>query len=106
MITFSAEDDPGLGAKIVCLVRASDPIYEIGARMGLVHKMEDSHWHRVLQNLAANFGVQGTVKQENILLDPRLQWSQAKNVWNNSAIHTALYLAASPFRWLAKKFKS
>jgi hypothetical protein len=49
--------------------------------------------------------VQGTVKQENILVDPRVQWSQAKNVWHNSAIHTGLYLAATPFRWVAKALK-
>lgn len=106
-ITFSAaQTDDGLEAKIVALIRASDPIFELGARMGVVHKMEDSHWHRVLGNLANHFGVQGmAVKQENILVDPRVQWSQAKNVWHNSAIHTGLYLAASPFRWVAKALK-
>lgn len=105
MNTFSAADEDGLEAKIVCLVRASDPIFELGARMGVVLKNEDSHWHRVLVNLANHFGVQGTVQQENILVDPRVQWSQAKNVWQNSAIHTALYLAATPFRWMAKALK-
>lgn len=106
-ITFSAEEDEnGLEAKIQALIRASDPLYELGARLGVVHKMEDSHWHRVLQNLAAHFGAHGTVKQENILVDPRMQWKEAKNIFQNSAIHTALYLLASPFRWLAKKIKA
>lgn len=105
-LTFSAEEtENGLEAKILALIRASDPIYELGARMGVVHKMEDSHWHRVLTNLAAFFGVNAPVQQVNILIDPKMQWSQFKNILHNSAIHTALYLAASPFRWLASKLK-
>lgn len=105
MITFSASDEDGLKAQVQALVRASDPLFELGARLGVVHQMEDRHWHRVLQNLATHFGAQGKVEQKNELIDPRLQWAQAGNLRNNSAIHTALYLAGSPFRWAAGLFR-
>jgi hypothetical protein len=33
-------------------------------------------------------------------VDPRVQWSEAKNVWHNAAIRTGLYLMAAPLRWV------
>ncbi len=106
MITFSAyEEDQGVWAQIQALIRANDPLYEIGARMGIIHKMEDEHWHAVLQNLALRFGVQGTVVQGNVLVDPRLIWKESGNIRHNAAIHTGIYLALTPFRWLGGLFK-
>ena len=106
MITFSAsEEDDSAQAQIQALIRANDPLYEIGARIGLVHKMEDEHWHTVLRNLALHFGVQGLVKQENVIIDPRLVWRQAGNLRQNAAIHTGIYLALSPVRWVAGLFR-
>ncbi len=32
-------------------------------------------------------------------VDPKLQWSQAKNIWHNAAIRSALYATAAPLRW-------
>lgn len=102
MITFSAFDNNGsTTAQIQALIRANDPLYEIGARIGMVHKMEDDHWHAVLKNLGRYFGVDGVVKQTNVLVDSRLQWSQAGNVRHNAAIHTGIYLVLTPFRWAA-----
>jgi hypothetical protein len=106
MITFSADEiDGGVGAQIQALVRANDPLYELGARIGVVHSMEDAHWKAVLENLAAHFGVQGEVTQENVVIDPGLQWNQAGNIRHNAAIHTGIYLALSPFRWLVGLFR-
>ena len=73
--------------------------------MGVVHKMEDEHWHYVLNHLAAHFGVQGQVIQVNKLVDGRVQWDQVKNIRHNAAIHTGIYLALSPFRWVASKIR-
>jgi hypothetical protein len=102
MITFSAaEEDGSICAQIQALVRANDPLYEIGARIGMVHKMEDEHWHTVLKNLALHFGVVADVAQANQLVDPAMQWSQAGNIRHNAAIHTGIYLALSPLRWAA-----
>jgi hypothetical protein len=102
MIIFSSQKEDGsTTAQVQALIRANDPLYEIGARMGIVHNMEDEHWHFVLKGLAAFFNRQGDVIQNNILVDPRVQWSQVWNVRHNAAIHTGLYLALSPFRWAA-----
>lgn len=106
MITFSAHEEDGVVmAQIQALIRANDPLYEIGARIGMVHKMEDEHWHTVLKNLGQHFGVQGAVKQTNVLVDPRLRWSEAGNVRHNAAVQTGIQLALTPFRWAAGLFR-
>ena len=106
MITFSAEAVPpsvppkggeeegGVTAvQIQALIRASDPIYEIGCRLGFAHKLEDEFWHGTLTNLANHFGVTTpNVTQKNVLVDKRVQWAQAKNVWHNAAVRTAVYM--------------
>jgi len=104
MITFSAHEEDGAPvAQVQVLIRASDPLYELGCWLGVVHKTEDAHWHTTLTNLAAHFGVQNAgVEQKNTLVDPRLQWSEAKNIWHNAAIRTGLYL---PVALLKKVFK-
>jgi hypothetical protein len=68
MITFSAYTEEGgaVCAQIQALIRANDPLYELGARVGIVHSMEDEHWHTVLTNLAAHFNVQDKVLQVNV----------------------------------------
>ena len=91
MITFSAHDEEGVTvAQIQALVRASDPLFELGCRVGIAHKGEDSFWHGTLRALAARFGVNGTVQQRTTLVDPRMQWSEAGNVWHNAAIRTTV----------------
>ena len=92
MITFSAyEEDGVIVAQIQVLIRASDPIYEMGCRLGVVHKAEDKFWHGTLQNLALHFDASDRVEQQNALVDPKMQWREAKNVWHNAAVRTALY---------------
>ena len=34
-----------------------------------------------------------------VCVDPRLQWSQARNVWHNAVVRTALN---APARWMKK----
>ncbi len=92
MITFSAHEDEGVTvAQIQALVRASDPLYELGCRVGVAHKSEDAFWHGTLRSLAARFGVNGTVQQRTTLVDPRMQWSAAGDIWHNAAVRTTLY---------------
>lgn len=94
MITFSAFEEEGATvAQIQALIRASDPIFEIAARLRIVHTQEDIFWHGTLTNLARHFGVTSpNVTQKDILVDPRVQWGEAGNVWHNSAIRTGLHL--------------
>lgn len=104
IITFSAHEEEGVTvAQVQPLLRASDPLYELGCRLGVIHQIEDRFWHATLQNLAAAFGVTGRVTQKNRLIDPRLQWSEAKNIWYNAGIRTAFYKLAAPVRWLRQR---
>ncbi|MFC1923691.1 hypothetical protein ACFLY4_10435, partial [Chloroflexota bacterium] len=92
MITFSAyEQDEVTTVQIQALIRANDPIYELSFRLGFGHKSEDQFWHSTLENLAAEFGVQGQVQQENQLIDPRMQWNEVNNIWRNAGVRSALY---------------
>lgn len=99
--TFSAHEGEGATvAQIQALVRASDLIYEMGCRVGVAHKSEDAFWHGTLRSLAARFGVNGTVQQRTTLVDPRVQWSAAGDVWHNAAVRTTLYAPVNAMRRL------
>ncbi len=105
IITFSAYDDQGTTViQIQPLLRASDPLYEIGMRVGIADKIEDEFWHHTIKTLAENFGVHGQVYQEVAVLDPKWQWRYFGNIRNNAAIWTGLYRVAGPFRWVRKAF--
>jgi hypothetical protein len=106
MITFSAFDDAGVAtAQVQLLVRPYDPLYELGFRLRVLSKQEDAFWRSTLTNLAAHHGVPGEVTQQINLVDPRVQWSEAKNVWHNAGIRTGLYVMTAPFRWVGRQFK-
>lgn len=101
MITFSANEDEGATvAQIQALVRANDPLYELSFRLGFGHKSEDEFWQRTLLSLARYFGVESVVQQQTTVVDPRIQWYQAKNIWHNAAIRTGFYMAGAPLRWM------
>lgn len=55
--------------------------------------------------MAAHLGAQVKVEQKVVRVDPRVQWSQAMNIWHNAGMRTALYTAAAPFRWVSRKLK-
>jgi hypothetical protein len=104
MVTFSAHPDGDVTvAQVQVLIRAYDPLYEIGMRLGLLHYGEDQMWHHTLRSLAARFSASGASQQRNVLVDPRVQWSEAKNVWHNSAIRTALYVPVALVKRLIGK---
>lgn len=89
-ITFSSYRDEGVPvAQVQLLIRANDPLWEIAFRL-FASRQEDRFWHQTLLNVAAEYEVQGYVQQDTILVDPRLQWSQVKNVWYNAAVRSAL----------------
>ena len=105
-ITFSAYEEDGCTvAQAQVLVRPSDPLYELSFRLGIGHKTEDDFWLHTVRAVAARFGVNGQATQETTLVDPKVQWSQWKNVWRNSAIRTGLYMMATPLRWVQLLFK-
>jgi hypothetical protein len=104
-ITFSSyEGDECTVAQAQVLIRANDPAYEIGFRLGGAKK-EDLFWQQTLNSLAEYFGVKAEVQTQRILVDPKLQWSQAKNIWHNSAIRTTLYTLTTPIRWVGQALR-
>jgi len=101
-VTFSSHegDDGVVEARVQVLIRANDPLYEIGMPLGL-HRVEDQTWRHTLKNLAAHFGVRdAAVSQRSVCVDPKRQWSQARNIWYNAGIRSMLYVASFPVRWL------
>ena len=104
-ITFSAFDDGGVtAAQAHVLMRASDPLYEMGMTFG-GHRQEDRHWAHTLTALAAAFGVEGEVATETVCVDRRRQWGKAGNVWHNAGIRSGMYTAMAPMRLMTRPFK-
>ena len=102
--TFSVHEDEGvLVAQVQGLERANDPIYEFGYRFLGGEKQQDKTWTHVLRSLASYHGVQAEVELVKRLIDPRLQWANAGNVWQNAAIRTLLFNLNAPVRWLRSR---
>jgi Domain of unknown function (DUF1990) len=93
--TFSAyEDEDGTTvAQIQSLARANDPIYEVGFRI-VGSTTQERIWTHVLKSLAAHFGVNEPVSLEKVCVDPKLQWSKVKNLWQNAGARSMLYTIA------------
>ena len=91
-------------AQVQALLRADDPLYELGLRLGFVHRAEDRFWTDTLTALAAHCGGIGQVQQQVACLDPKMQWSRAKNIWYNAAIRTTLYGLTWPLRQIQAVF--
>jgi hypothetical protein len=104
-ITFSAYEEAGdTIAQIHVLMRANDPIYEAGLYL-TGSRGEDGLWQHTLTSLAAHFGVKAPVQMQKSCIDPRLQWSEAKNVWQNAAIRTMMYKMVYPVIWIRKRVR-
>jgi hypothetical protein len=105
-ITFSAftDADGVTCAQAQVLMRASDPLYELGLVLG-GHGQEDRHWQHTLRELARHVGVEGDVSSESVCVDRRRQWSNTANVWHNAGIRSGLYATAAPIRLMRKPFR-
>ena len=86
-------------AQIQSLARANDPIYEIGFRI-VGSTTQERIWTHVLKSLAAHFGLNEPVTLEKVCIDPKLQWSEAKNIWRNAGARSMLYTVGAPMRWV------
>ena len=104
-ITFSAFAEGGCTvAQAHVLMRASDPLYEVGMTFG-GHRQEDRHWEHTLRSLAQAFDVEGEVTTDTVCVDRRRQWGNAGNVWHNAGIRSGMYMARAPLRLMARPFK-
>ncbi len=102
-ITFSARrDGDDLIAEVQSYARANDPIYELGFRFLGGSKFQDKLWAHVLRSLASDLDLDGDITSTKVCLDGKLQWREAKNVWQNAGIRTTLYKAAAPVRWVRR----
>ena len=105
-ITFSAhEEDDSLVVQIHILLRANDPLYEMGMRLRVIPFIEDRFWKHTLTNLVAHFNISAPVQLTATRIDKRIQWSQARNIWRNAAIRTVIHTALSPLRRVRGKFQ-
>lgn len=104
-ITFSAhtEEEGETIVQASVLIRASDPIYELGLRFFGGHGQEDRFWQHTLTQVAAHFNCQASVEIETICIDKRIQWSQAKNIWHNSVVRTTLHRLVRPSLWFRRR---
>jgi hypothetical protein len=100
-----SDEDGVVVAEVQEQSRASDPMYEFFFRVLGSSSQQDGIWIHVLTQLAAYFGVDSEVKVNKRLIDPRVQWSAAGNIWKNAGIRTVFYLAGAPFRWAKDAFK-
>jgi hypothetical protein len=102
-ITFSAEraaDDTVVQAQV--LMRASDPIYEIGMMLG-GHRKEDKFWVATLRALGDRLGVpEAPITADNTCVDAKRQWRHAGGVWHNSMVRSVLQMIASPVTALVR----
>ena len=104
-ITFSAyEEEDWTIVQAQVLLRANDPLYEIGFRFG-AFKLEDIFWQKTLQAVAMHFGVETSVQTQIVCVDPKVQWLYAKNVRYNAALWTTFYTVTAPLRWMEKKVR-
>jgi hypothetical protein len=98
---FSANrDEDGVTvAQIQSLARANGPVYEIGFRVVGATEQERI-WTHALKSLAAHFGVNEPDTLEKACVDPKVQWSQIKNLWHNAGARSVIYTMAGPGRWV------
>jgi hypothetical protein len=92
-ITFSAYEEEGTTvAQAQVLMRAQDPLGEIGLAMG-GHRQENRFWEQTLANLATRLGAPGTeVTTQVVCVDRRRQWSRATNMRHSVAIRSTLHM--------------
>jgi hypothetical protein len=92
-ITFSAHEDGGdTVAQAQVLMRAQDPLGEMGLAMG-GHRQENRFWEQTLANLAAHLGApRAEVSTSVVCIDKRRQWSRARNVRHSVAIRSTLHM--------------
>jgi len=88
-ITFSSHREDDLTkAQVQLLIRASDPISELGFMIAL-SRVEDRIWTHTLGALAARFGSDASVTRSVVKVDRHREWKNWKNIWNNPMISWA-----------------
>jgi hypothetical protein len=97
VLTFSSFRENGTTiARAEMLIRASDPLFEIGMVL-YGHRHEDRFWAQTMRNVAAHWGVQGVPESRIVCEDSHYQWSRVVNLRHNGVIRNLLVrIAALP----------
>ncbi len=109
-ITFSAEregpkDGGATVVQALVLMRANDPLYEIGMMFG-GHRKEDKFWAATLTALGRRLGAADpAVETKTTCVDTKRQWRHANNIWHNSAIRSVFQTLGAPVTGLARLFR-
>ena len=103
-ITFSAEGGPGgTVVQAQVLMRANDPLYELGMTFG-GHRKEDVFWAETLTAVGRYLGAGDlTVTTRIVCVDSSRQWRHAGNVWHNSMVRSVLQTLAAPVTALRRR---
>lgn len=103
-ITFSATTTgEHVVAQVQELMRASDPICELGLSLG-GHRQHDTFWQQTLTRLATYLGHPDvSVETRVVCVDKRRQWSRWGNVWYSSLIRSTIYTLGVPARALLNR---
>jgi hypothetical protein len=103
-ITFSAEGGPdGTAVQAQVLMRANDPLYELGMMFG-GHRKEDVFWAETLTALGRYLDAPDlAVSTRTVCVDSSRQWRNASNVWHNSMVRSMLQTLAAPVTALRRR---
>ena len=97
-ITFSAHDEDGVTvAQTQVLMRAQDPLTELGLTLG-GHRKEDAFWLSTLTGVASRFGSAAQPEAKVVCIDKRRQWRRAGNVRHNVGFRSGVHSVTSPLR--------
>jgi anti-anti-sigma factor len=105
-VTFSSYVEDGCTfAQVEVMARAGDPLYELAFRLAGC-KLQDQIWTHVLTALAAELSTSGEVHMQKKLLDAKVQWGRARNIWYNALLRTLLYSPIALLRRIGTRLRS
>ena len=97
-VTFSAFERGGATvAQAQILMRAQDPLTELGLSLG-GHRKENDFWRATLRGLVAHFGATGEPETKIVCIDRRRQWKRAGNVRHNVGLRSGVHSVTAPIR--------
>nr|MBA2637995.1 hypothetical protein [Solirubrobacterales bacterium] len=96
-ITFSAsERGEETVAQAHVLMRASDPLFELGLTL-FGHRQEDRFWQHTLRQVATHFGApDAPIETQVTCVDAHRQWARWRNVRHSSALRARPALRRRP----------
>lgn len=90
-VTFSArQNKQSIEVKIRGVASASDPFFEMAFRIA-GSKLQESIWTHVLSSLARHLEVDDNVTKKKFIIDSRLNWANAGNLWYNAQLRSLPY---------------